>query len=163
MALNERSFARLSSTIARLRVENDACLDAGMTTDAITKPDPFMQRIDRRLQALGLTDEGASKRAGLHRDTIRILRMRPGSRPRSDRAKALAKALGCRLEWLLDGELPETSETSGRLPRPPTPTTPAVTLSTCLRSTSMSAWAAAAISCRSMNMLTRANGCPQTA
>ena len=73
----------------------------------------LIDRIDERLNSLGLTDRGASVKAGLSPDFIRTLRRRPDTRPRSDTLSHLATALGCDMRYLL-GELDEVG-----MPSPP--------------------------------------------
>lgn len=63
-------------------------------------------RIRERLRALGLTPEGASKKAGFSRDYLTKLLARPESSPRSQYTIALAEALETTVSWLLTGRDP---------------------------------------------------------
>ena len=61
-------------------------------------------RIQQRLTDLGLTPEGASKRAGLSRDFLRQLLHRTSGNPRANNLVKLAAALETTPTWLLEGE-----------------------------------------------------------
>jgi phage repressor protein C with HTH and peptisase S24 domain len=62
------------------------------------------QRIRDRLEATGLSAEGASKKAGLSRSYLRLYLSRPGSAPRSDNLVRIAGVLETTPEWLLSGK-----------------------------------------------------------
>lgn len=64
-------------------------------------------RITERLKALGLTEEGASKKAGLARDYLRTL-FRQKSSPTVKSLNKLAEALDTTAGWLMNGD--STSE-----------------------------------------------------
>lgn len=68
-------------------------------------------RINDRLQALGLTFEGASRKAGLARDYLRTL-FRQKSSPTARSLNKLAAALETTPEWLMNGIAP-TSDVGG--------------------------------------------------
>ena len=72
----------------------------------------IIERIDRRLDALGVSQNSASVRAGLSRDAIRSVRRniesRRGTGVSSETLKKLAPALQTSVVWLLTGEGPET-------------------------------------------------------
>ena len=61
----------------------------------------LIDRIDERMNATGLTDRGASVKAGLSPDFVRTLRRRPDAHPRSDTLSALAAALECDVRFLI--------------------------------------------------------------
>lgn len=62
----------------------------------------FIDRMDRRLKEVGLTDRAASLTATGKPDTIRDIRRR-GTRPRTDTVTALAEVLETTVEYLLHG------------------------------------------------------------
>jgi transcriptional regulator with XRE-family HTH domain len=66
----------------------------------------IMQRIDQRLNELGLSREAASKLAGKSRDFIRNIAKNPDKPtiPRGDNLMALARVLECSPEFLLGHE-----------------------------------------------------------
>lgn len=66
----------------------------------------LLERIDRRLAALGLNDRAASMKATGKPDAIRNIRR--GRLPRADTLDRLATALKCSSDWLL-GKAPETA------------------------------------------------------
>ncbi|WP_279110816.1 helix-turn-helix domain-containing protein [Bartonella apis] len=68
-------------------------------------------RINDRLQTLGLTFEGASRKAGLARDYLRTL-FRQKSSPTARSLNKLAAALETTPEWLMNGITP-TSDVGG--------------------------------------------------
>ena len=61
-------------------------------------------RITDRLQALGLTPNAASVKAGLPRDAVRDILQGKSRHPRADTLLKLARALECDLSYLLDQE-----------------------------------------------------------
>jgi transcriptional regulator with XRE-family HTH domain len=87
----------------------------------------LMERLDARLNALGLSDNDASKRTGKGRDLIRDLRRNPDRSPLIDTIMLLAQALECSVDYLIN---PETTDpTAGPLPQPePADTLPVVGL-----------------------------------
>lgn len=78
--------------------------DAALTCNVDGMTSSLLQRIDKRLQELGLSDEAASKKAGLHRDTIRDLRRNRRSGLTVKSMTALAQALEVSASWLMTGE-----------------------------------------------------------
>ena len=60
-------------------------------------------RIRERLQVLGLSEEAASRAAGLDKTYLRKLFDRPDSSPRLDSLEKMAGVLGVTGEWLLHG------------------------------------------------------------
>lgn len=68
----------------------------------------LIERIDRRLSALGKTDRGASIEATGKPDTIRAIRSGRTANPRIDTIRKLAAALETTPEWLLNEEGHET-------------------------------------------------------
>ncbi len=76
----------------------------------------LIERIQRRLAAMDLKPEAASKRAGRGRDYIRNIINGKSANPKTAEAASLARALRCRLEWLLFGEGPETDEYASLAP-----------------------------------------------
>mgnify|MGYP001809603854 CR=1 FL=1 len=75
------------------------------------------QRILERLAALGLNPNAASEAAGLDRDFVRTILRGKSREPSAERTLKLAKALHCRLEWLVTGEGPVTDEAPSLPPR----------------------------------------------
>lgn len=60
-------------------------------------------RIKQRLDELGLSAEGASKKAGLSRSFLRLLMMHETGNPRTDSLIKLAEALETTPNWLMTG------------------------------------------------------------
>ncbi|WP_041794825.1 helix-turn-helix domain-containing protein [Pararhodospirillum photometricum] len=75
----------------------------------------ILERIVRRLTALGMSERKACQEAGIGVDAIRDIRR--GRTPRVEVIVKLSKVLECRLEWLLTGEGPETDEAPAMTPR----------------------------------------------
>lgn len=65
---------------------------------------PIAQRIERRLEALGLSASAASLKAGLSRYAISNIQKNPSSVPRGQTLLQLARALETTPEYLLTGE-----------------------------------------------------------
>lgn len=63
----------------------------------------IFERIKERMSALGLTSEGASKKAGLDRSYLRLAFER-GSLPKLDTLEKLASALETTSYWLVNGD-----------------------------------------------------------
>jgi phage repressor protein C with HTH and peptisase S24 domain len=71
------------------------------------------ERIQQRLEILGISEQAASLKATGKKDTIRMIRTGRTQSPRSDTLAALAKALETTEQWLLRGD-----ETSAVAPKP---------------------------------------------
>jgi phage repressor protein C with HTH and peptisase S24 domain len=80
----------------------------------------LIDRIDKRLEALGITERSASLDATGKPDTIRNIRR--GKEPGAEKVIALARVLQCPVEWLLAGEGPLPGPVTG----PPAVMTPNV-------------------------------------
>lgn len=66
----------------------------------------ILQRIDSRLDELGISAEAACKAAGVGKDVIRDWHRKTKTMPRVDTLEALAEPLHVRPEWLLTGVNP---------------------------------------------------------
>lgn len=64
----------------------------------------LIDRIDMRLEALGISAREASKRVKLGESYIRDLRRNPQQSPRLEDLKQLAKALETNVVWLITGD-----------------------------------------------------------
>lgn len=60
-------------------------------------------RIEQRIEALGISAREAARRAELGESYVRDLRRNPQQSPRVDDLKALAAALDTNIEWLITG------------------------------------------------------------
>lgn len=60
-------------------------------------------RIDQRLEALGISAREAARRAELGESYVRDIRRNPQQSPRVEDLKALAVALETNIEWLITG------------------------------------------------------------
>jgi transcriptional regulator with XRE-family HTH domain len=65
----------------------------------------IFQRIEARLERLGMSAEEASKKAGMGRDGIRNFKRGKSQRPRGDNLVKLAAVLGVSANYLMTGEL----------------------------------------------------------
>src|SRR5262249_4888781 len=74
-------------------------------------------RIQRRLDRLGLKAEAASVRAGMGRDGIRNIKRGKSASPRGRNLKALAEVLECSIEHLLGAEPRPPRGTAAEPPR----------------------------------------------
>lgn len=63
----------------------------------------IISRIEQRLEALGISQREASRRADLGESYIRDLRRNPQQSPRVDDLRALADALETNVQWLITG------------------------------------------------------------
>jgi transcriptional regulator with XRE-family HTH domain len=78
-------------------------------------PSPLMERIQARLDRLGVSSEAASKKAGLGRDFIRNIKRGKSKSPGSEQLAQLArKGLECSPEYLLGDDFGEQIETPPR-------------------------------------------------
>lgn len=74
------------------------------------EPMDLSERINARMQALGLTQETLAKRAGVSQTTIH--KLLSGKSRRTRYLNPLAKALRCSPEWLEGGDDPQPEPTS---------------------------------------------------
>lgn len=63
----------------------------------------IIDRIDQRLEALGISAREAARRVKLGESYIRDLRRNENQSPRVDDLRLLAKALETNIEWLITG------------------------------------------------------------
>lgn len=71
----------------------------------------LIRRIDERLDELGMSAEGASKKAGLSRSYLRALKR--GANPRTSNLVEIAKVLETTTSWLLEGTGPKEAPSQG--------------------------------------------------
>lgn len=88
---------------------------------AMTDVNPLLERIDQRLETLGLNDRAASMKATGKPDAIRNIRR--GRLPRADTLDRLATALMCSSDWLL-GKGDDATPTDTRTGPSPQPLRP---------------------------------------
>ncbi len=74
-----------------------------METDRQRKSRELRERIRERLAALDLSEEAASRAAGLDKTYLRKMFERPDASPRTESLDLLAAALGTTAEWLQHG------------------------------------------------------------
>lgn len=86
-------------------------------SQAMTEPEDILARIDRRLDAVGLSASAASEKAGLSKDAIRNIRRGLSRGGKVETLQKLAPVLDTTLAFLL-GHDPDPS-----VPQPPAPNT----------------------------------------
>lgn len=80
--------------------------------DRGTHQTALQQRIRERLSALHLSANGASERAGLSRDAVRMILDGRSQSPRYDTMKRLAEVLECTPEWLAGDDASDEAASS---------------------------------------------------
>lgn len=79
--------------------------------------DGMLERIDKKLSDMEISENSASEKAGLARDYIRSIRRGVSRNPKTEHLLKLSRFFGVRLEWLLTGEGPEVDEGMALTPR----------------------------------------------